>query len=89
MAYVFERKIIERFEVQRIEREFMSFKRFSSVRKDIKECEFCTLSFEPDDQTNLAFVNGKKNQLICDRCADKAIEGGAESSQWNKRGLNI
>lgn len=77
MAYVFEKHIVETFEVTSVRKQFMLFDVFSRVRKDIRHCEFCETAFLQEDNTNLAWVKGKKNHLICDSCAEKAIQGGA------------
>lgn len=85
MSYIFEKHSVERFEVTNVSRNFMKFSSFSRVRKDIKNCAFCEHVFEPNDQLNLIFVKNKKNQLICDTCAEKATNSGVETSEFNRK----
>jgi hypothetical protein len=82
MSYLVEKHYIERFEIEKIKTDFMKYKRFSAVRKDIPNCKICSKEFEPDDNTNLAFIKGKKNHLICDDCATEAIQAGVEIINW-------
>lgn len=82
MSYIFERKYTDRFEIEKIKTDFMKYKQFSNVRKDIPNCELCGKEFAPEDNTNLAFITGKKNHLICDNCTTDAIKGGAEEINW-------
>lgn len=82
MSYIFERRRVEIFEVERVKRNFMKYGVFSIVRKDKPDCEFCSKKFKGADTTNLAFVKDKLNHLICDNCAHEAISGGAEEIDW-------
>lgn len=83
MSFVFERVHTERFEVEMVQRNFMNYGVFSRVRKDKPTCGFCSKSFRSEDNTNLALIKGKKNELFCDDCTDKAIVGGAKESVRN------
>jgi hypothetical protein len=82
MSYVFEKHYTVKYEVEKVKRNFVKFESFHNVRKDITGCELCDKKFREGHNTNLAFIKGKKNHLICDRCAEKAIEAGAESINW-------
>ncbi|MFT8319316.1 MAG: hypothetical protein ABF649_00605 [Bacillus sp. (in: firmicutes)] len=78
MSFIFEKHYTEKFEVTLVWKNFMSYKAFSSVRKDKPKCELCNSSFNESHTVHLAFVKGKANKLICTNCADKAVAGGAE-----------
>ncbi|MEK3975538.1 hypothetical protein [Psychrobacillus sp. FSL K6-1267] len=82
MGYTVEKNYTERYEIEKVKTNFMSYKRFSAVRKDIPNCELCDKGFQDSDNTNLAFAKKTTNKLICDECASKTIEGGAESINW-------
>ncbi|ARO21369.1 hypothetical protein B2J90_28535 (plasmid) [Bacillus tropicus] len=78
MSYLFKQTYTETFEVVKVWVNFMSYKSYSKHRKDTPKCEICRTHFEEESNTNLAFIKGEKNHLICDNCSDKAIKGGAE-----------
>lgn len=82
MGYTVERHYTERFEIEKVKTNFMKYKQFSAVRRDIPNCELCNKDFKENDNTNLAFAVKTTNKLICDDCATKAIEGGAEKISW-------
>lgn len=82
MGYQTEKHHVERIDVESIKRDFMTFKRFSVARKDITACGLCDTPFQPEDNTNLAFVKNEKNRIVCDTCAEKALANGAELSKW-------
>lgn len=84
MSYIYERHYTERFEIEKVKRNFMKYRAFSNVRKDIPNCELCDKEFEDDDTTNLAFVKSHHNKLICNTCASIVISGGAEEIDWGK-----
>jgi hypothetical protein len=48
---------------------------FRRIRKKDKGCKFCRKPFVNDQYLHLAFTN-KGNKLLCDDCANKAIENG-------------
>ena len=78
MSFVFERVIKETLEVESVIRNFMNYGTFYRVRKDKPTCGFCQKDFQAEDNTNMAFVKGRTNEMICDDCADTSIVGGAE-----------
>ena len=81
MSYKFTKTHVEHFEITIVCTNFMKHSVFSRVRKDRPNCELCNTKFNPDDNTNLAFVTNKRNHLICDSCAENAIQGGAAESK--------
>lgn len=80
MGYVFKKTYSEEYNITLVLMNFMKFSSFNKVRKDITKCEVCLVDFNQDDFTHLAFVERKKNHLICDKCADKALKGGAKKN---------
>lgn len=82
MSYMFIKHNVKVIEVEKIKRNFMKHRLFSAVRKDKPACEVCDAAFEPEDNTNLAFVKDMKNHLICDDCATEAIENGVKEINW-------
>jgi hypothetical protein len=84
MSYRFERHNIEEFIITNVWTNFMRYDRFYSVRKDITKCDLCETDFKPDSTLNLAFVQDKKNMLICTTCATKAIDGGADERVFGR-----
>lgn len=82
MSYIFEKQHIEKFEVTTVGFNFLKYSvveyarsRVSMSKKD--KCEFCGHKFESDEWTHLAMVKGKVNHLICGKCANTSVEGGA------------
>lgn len=85
MSYKFTQHYTEDFEITTVMFNFMKFKTFFRTRKDITSCELCKTDFKEEDDTFLAFVVKKKNLLICNKCADKAVKGGAKQKDgWGK-----
>jgi hypothetical protein len=82
VSYVFKKHYTERFEIEKVKRNFMKYRAFSNVRRDIPDCELCDKEFKGEDNTNLAFVKAKHNKLICDECASKVLSEGAEEVSW-------
>ncbi|MGG1071242.1 hypothetical protein ABE178_15580 [Priestia megaterium] len=83
MSYKFTQQYTEEFEITIVKFNFMKFGTFFRTRKDITSCELCKTDFKKEDDTCLAFVVKKKNLLICNKCADKAVKGGAEKrTEW-------
>ncbi|PGT10234.1 hypothetical protein [Bacillus cereus] len=78
MSCLLKQTYTETFEVIKVWVNFMSYKSYSKYRQDTPKCEICRTDFKEEDNTNLAFIKDKKNHLICDKCSDKAIKGGAE-----------
>lgn len=86
MGYKFEKTEVTEYEIDTVMTNFMVYKSFYRVRKDIPNCEMCGHPFEMDEQTNLAHFKRQQNKLICDACAKKAIQGGAR--EHNRKGGN-
>lgn len=84
MSFVFERVIRETLEVETVIRHYVPYRAFSRIRKDKPNCGFCSRAFGQEDDMNLAFVKGKRNEMICDECAQKAIAGGAKESRLSQ-----
>lgn len=80
MSFIYKRVQVEAFEVEIIQRNFMTYNVFSRVRKDKPNCGLCSKAFQANDATNLAYIKGKKNELFCDECAKHAISNGAQES---------
>lgn len=78
MSYTFVKHYTKKFEVTFVLLKFMKYSSISKVRKDKLNCELCGTKFQGEDNTNLALLNGHSNKLICDKCAQEAMEGGAE-----------
>lgn len=76
MAYI--KEYTETLKIIKVVLNFMKYEVFSRVRKDKPDCELCHAKFKLEDNTNLAVVVGKQNYLICDNCAEEAIQGGAD-----------
>lgn len=68
--------------VEKVKTNFMMYGQFHLLREDIANCEFCSREFKNDDITNIAFIKGKKNYLICDCCTLDSIKGGAKKVSW-------
>ncbi len=84
MSYTFEKTVTHKWVITRVFWNFMSFGSFYRVRQDIKNCDLCKKNFTEKDMAHLAFVERKKNHLICSSCATTAIEGGAEKFERSK-----
>lgn len=82
MGYIFKKVITREFEIDVVKRNFMKYKKFHNVRKDVPNCEFCNKEFSLEDNTNLAFIPKKQNILICDACAEEIVKGGAREASW-------
>ncbi len=75
MSYTFEKTVTHKWVITKVFWNFMSFEAFYRVRQDIKKCDLCKCNFTEKDMAHLAFVERKKNHLICSICARKAIDG--------------
>lgn len=84
MSYKFTKTHVEHFEITNVGRNFMKYSSFSRVRKDRPKCELCEEKFKPEDNLNLAFVTNKRNHIICNTCANEAIDGGAKETDMRR-----
>ena len=84
MSFKFERTYTETFEVEHVKLNFVSYRIFHRVRKDVTSCEFCDKDFQQDDFPALAFISKNGNKLICYECGKLAIDGGANELNWDK-----
>lgn len=77
MTWTHERTEIHRTTVTHVGLNMFQFtKRFQEIRKDTKGCALCRKSFAEDQYIHIAFTD-RGNKLLCDKCSDKAISGGA------------
>ncbi len=77
MAWTHERKEVKRTTVTHVGLNMFKFtKRFQEIRPDKKGCALCRKSFNDDQYIHLAFTD-RGNKLLCDKCSQAAIDGGA------------
>lgn len=77
MTWTHERTEIHRTTVNHIGLNMFQFtKRFQEIRKDTKGCSLCRKSFSDDQYIHIAFTD-RGNKLLCDKCSETAILGGA------------
>lgn len=85
MSYKITKTYTKDFEITNICTNFMKYSSFSKVRQDRPKCELCEKKFEQEDNTNLALVVGNRPHLICDSCANEAIQGGVAETRKEER----
>jgi hypothetical protein len=61
-----------------VKRDFMPWSTFSKTRQTPNSCWWCHHSFEGDEMLALAGRFRKTNVLICQSCADRALEADDE-----------
>jgi hypothetical protein len=87
VSYTFVKHYTKKYEVTFVLLKFMKYSSICKVRKDKLYCELCGTKLQGDDNTNLAMLNGHVNKLICDKCAQEAIEGGAEGKTREEKAI--
>ena len=61
---------------------FMTYGTFSGARKGLKytpkSCFNCRHKFQDNEFIYLGIIQGKKNEIFCEKCADKFHQQGVE-----------
>lgn len=78
MSYTYQNNDRKMIEIKQVKRHFMLYEDFHKVRNDKSVCGICKRGFRGNQYTNLAIVVHDTNQLICDKCANRVIAGGAK-----------
>lgn len=78
MSYFFVKQYSERCEVTKVLLNFMKYGHLNKVEKSAQNCGLCGYKFQKKDSISLAMVKDRGNELICDKCANQAINSGVE-----------
>lgn len=85
MSYVYEKKYTKRYEITDIARDFYLYSEATQKANKIAKCKMCGHKFKIGESVNLGFFIRMKNQLLCNGCADTAIDGGANEIRKGQR----